>query len=130
MPSFSQKSLDKLNTCHPDLQRLFDEVVKDFDCTVLDGHRDKQRQNQMVADGKSKVIYPNGKHNKEPSEAVDVAPFPVDWNDRERFYYFGGFVKGVASRLGIPIRWGGDWDSDNVLDDQTFDDLPHFELKG
>jgi hypothetical protein len=61
--------------------------------------------------------------------AVDVAPYPVDWNDKERFYYFAGFVKGVASSLGISIRWGGDWNSDNNLKNQTFFDLPHFELK-
>jgi peptidoglycan L-alanyl-D-glutamate endopeptidase CwlK len=43
--------------------------------------------------------------------------------------YFAGFVKGVASQMGIPIRWGGDWNSDNNLKDNKFDDLPHFELK-
>jgi len=63
-----------------------------------------------------------------PARAVDVVPYPIDWDDREGFYAFGGFVKGVASQKGIKIRWGGDWDSDNDLHDQNFIDLPHFEL--
>ena len=63
-----------------------------------------------------------------PSLAIDAAPSPIDWNDRERFFYFAGVVKGVAEEMGIKIRWGGDWDGDNDFDDQTFDDLVHFEL--
>ena len=43
--------------------------------------------------------------------------------------YFAGFVKGIALMLGIPIRWGGDWNGNNDLKDNNFDDLPHFELR-
>ncbi len=129
MPSFSAKSQAKLATCHPDLQRVFNEVVKHFDCTIVEGHRGKEDQDRYYAQGKSKVKYPNGKHNKEPSLAVDVIPYPVDWNARERFCYFAGFVKGVAKMMGVNIRWGGDWDSDTELADNQFDDLPHFELR-
>jgi len=49
--------------------------------------------------------------------------------DVARWYYFGGFVLGTAQELGIDIRWGGDWDGDRDLDDQSFDDLPHFEVR-
>jgi hypothetical protein len=31
--------------------------------------------------------------------------------------------------MNIKIRWGGDWDSDNIMKDQTFNDLPHFQLE-
>jgi len=30
----------------------------------------------------------------------------------------------------IPIRWGGDWDRDHCLSDQSFDDLVHFATHG
>lgn len=60
--------------------------------------------------------------------AVDAAPWPIDWNDTDRFLVFGGFVLGTAREQGLVIRWGGDWDSDWNLRDQTFIDLPHFEL--
>ncbi len=72
--------------------------------------------------------YPHGKHNRKPSEAIDAAPYPIDWDDLNRFYYFAGYVKGIANEMGIKIRWGGDWDGDTILDDQTFMDLPHFEI--
>ncbi len=60
--------------------------------------------------------------------AVDIAPYPIDWKDHKRFYYLAGIVKGVASQMGIKVRWGGDWDSDNDLNDQSFMDLGHFEI--
>ena len=60
--------------------------------------------------------------------ALDVCPYPIDWNDKDRFYNFAGLVKGIAISMDIKIRWGGDWDGDNDLKDQTFFDLPHFEL--
>ena len=66
-----------------------------------------------------------------PSLAVDVVPYPVDWQDRERMTYFAGFVMGIARvKFGISLRWGGDWDLDTDLKDNKFDDLPHFEIKG
>jgi len=67
-------------------------------------------------------------HNRYPSRAIDLAPWPLDWSDIRRFYYFGGFVVGVANKLDIPIRWGGDWDGDFEVKDQNFNDLVHFEL--
>jgi hypothetical protein len=63
-----------------------------------------------------------------PSRAVDVAPYPIDWNDFKRFYHFAGIVRAVAHQRGVKIRWGGDWDSDFDFKDERFLDLPHFEL--
>ena len=129
MPKFSKKSLSKLETCDKRLQDLFLRVVKKFDCTILEGHRSKDRQNKLFDEGKSKLKYPKGKHNSLPSKAVDVAPYPIDWNDRERFTYFAGYVIGIAYQMGLKIRWGGDWDMDTEVKDNNFDDLPHFEIK-
>ena len=129
MPKFGKRSMQRLNTCDEDLIALFKEVVKYFDCSVLEGHRGEEKQNKYFNEGKSKLKYPKGRHNKKPSNAVDVVPYPVDWNDREQMTYFAGFVKGVAYKMGIPIRWGGDWNNNNDLKDNNFDDLPHFELR-
>lgn len=126
MPKFSAHSLGQLATCDVRLQRLFKEVIKHVDCRVLEGHRSLERQAELLQQGATKVT--RGKHNEYPSLAIDVAPYPVDWNDRERFILFAGFVKGIASQLGIPIRWGGDWDRDGYTSDETFSDLVHFEL--
>ena len=129
MPYFGRTSKKRLKTCDEDLIYLFEEVVKYFDCSVLEGHRGKRLQNKYFKEGKSKLKFPDGNHNKKPSKAIDVAPYPIDWDDRERMTYFACFVKGMASALGIPIRWGGDWNSDTQVKDNNFDDLPHFELR-
>ena len=129
MPKFGKKSRSKLDTCDEDLQELFEVVVKYFDCSVLEGHRNMYWQDKYFEEGKSKVKFPKGKHNASPSNAVDVVPYPVDWKDTDRMYYFAGFVKGVAAVMGIPIRWGGDWNNDTQVKDTGFKDLPHFELR-
>lgn len=129
MPKFGKRSRANLKTAHDDLQRLFKEVVKYFDCTVICGHRDESSQNKAFHEGFSKVKFPNGRHNAMPSQAVDVCPYPVDWKDLDRFRYFAGFVLGVASQMGIKVRWGGDWDMDTFTRDNKFNDLPHFEIK-
>lgn len=129
MPSFGKSSTERLATCHPKLQELFNEVVKNYDCSILQGTRSKEEQDEYYRTGRSKVQYPNSKHNSMPSNAVDVAPYPIDWENTNRFYHFAGYVNGVAEQLGITLRWGGDWDSDKDFSDQTFNDLPHFEIK-
>ena len=129
MAKFGKSSRKRLGTCDDNLKLLFNEVVKNFDCSIIVGYRGREDQNKAFREGHSKVKWPNGRHNKQPSSAVDVAPYPIDWDDRERFIYFAGFVKGVAYRMNISIRWGGDWDGDTELSDNKFDDLVHFELK-
>tara|TARA_R110002126_G_scaffold5344_1_gene28253 strand:+ start:230 stop:622 length:393 start_codon:yes stop_codon:yes gene_type:complete len=129
MPRFGTRSKSRLHTCDGRLIELFNKVVKEFDCTVIEGHRGKDAQNEAYNKGNSKLKFPNGKHNKSPSVAVDVAPYPIDWKDRDRFHYFGGYVLGIAKSLGLNIRWGGDWDQDTQTKDNKFDDLVHFEIK-
>lgn len=128
MPQFSQSSASKLATCHPDLIRVFNEVVKGFDCIVLEGHRDKAAQDAAVAAGNSKTPWPTGKHNSTPSNAADVAPAPLDWKDTKRFYYFAGYVIATARSMGVLLRYGGDWNSDTQVKDNNFADLVHFEI--
>lgn len=128
MPSFSPHSLAQLATCDERLQRLFNEVIKTWDCTIIEGNRSQADQEADFAAGKTKLHYPNGKHNAIPSRAVDVAPDPIDWNDTKKFYFFAGFVLGTAQQMGIIIRYGGDWNGDHQIGAETFPDLPHFEL--
>ena len=128
MPAFGKSSQDKLATCDPRLQKVFNEVIKYFDCIVIEGHRGEEAQNKAFAEGKSKLKYPQGKHNKTPSLAADVLPYPIDWNDTNRMRYFAGFVVGIAATMGIKLRWGGDWNQNTELKDNSFNDLPHFEI--
>ena len=134
MPKFNDKSAKNLSTCSVRLRVLFERVIQGADCTVLQGHRGKKDQDDFFARGVSKVEWPNSKHNSTPSKAIDVAPWPIpkNWgadNVKElvKFYEFAGIVKYEARRMGIKIRWGGDWDGDGDYTDQKFDDLVHFE---
>lgn len=129
MPKFGTRSLESLNTAHEDLQNLFKEVVKTFDCSVIEGFRDEERQNSLYHSGYSKAKYAQSRHNVNPSNAVDVVPYPVDWDDANRFYLFAGYVLSTANRLGINVKWGGDWDGDLDIKDNLFNDLAHWELK-
>ena len=128
MPKFGSKSKERLATCDEKLQKVFNEVIKYVDCSILEGHRDERAQDKYYKEGKTKVRYPMGRHNSKPSRAVVVVPYPVDWEDRERFHLFSGFVLGLASGMGITLRWGGDWNRNFEVDDNKFDDFPHFEL--
>lgn len=134
MAAFGRRSENRLRTAHPMLQKLFRSVVKDYDCTVLEGFRAKRRQNLLFASKRSKVQWPNSRHNRYPSDAVDVAPYNpkvpggVDWENTKVFYHFAGFVEDRAINMGVPLVWGGDWDADRDLDDQAFMDLVHFQL--
>jgi peptidoglycan L-alanyl-D-glutamate endopeptidase CwlK len=121
MPEFSKLSIKRLGTCHPDLQRLFKEVVKDIDCAVICGHRGEKEQNEAYARGHSKLKFPKSRHNTSPSEAVDVVPYPLDWKDIEAFKRLMRTVKLKAKLLNISITCGGDW--------LSFKDYPHYELK-
>lgn len=138
MPRYSRASLDKLATCDHNLQRLFTEVIRHWDCTIIYGHRTPEEQQALYAQGRTKpgsiVTYKDGvtklsAHNQEPSLAIDVVPYPIDWADEERMVYFAGFVMGMAQMMAIPLKWGGDWNRNQETSDENFRDLPHFELR-
>lgn len=128
MPSFGKVSKENLATCHADLQRLSNEVIKHVDHSVTCGHRGKADQDKAVAEGNSKVKWPDGKHNSLPSDAIDVAPYPLNWNDAESFTLLSGVYFGVAAMMGIKIRLGADWDGDFNTLEHSFKDRPHIEL--
>jgi len=143
MATYGRESEHQLRSVDPLLQRTMRVVVKTYDNKILKGHRGQEEQHAAFVAKRSKLDWPNGNHNAYPSQAVDAAPYPVDFGDGPlvvngkldraklnallRFYHFAGFVQGVAEQLGDPLRWGGDWDSDRDLSDQTFNDLVHFE---
>ncbi len=133
MYKYSERSMNALKTCDVRLQFLFLKVIEQMDCSIIEGHRGKEKQNKYYEDGLSRVQFPAGKHNVLPSKAIDAVPYPINWDTKDednlrRYHRFAYFVLGMAKAYGIKLRWGGDWDSDNEFDDQTLNDLPHFEL--
>jgi peptidoglycan LD-endopeptidase CwlK len=129
MPVFGATSKANLATCHPDLQHVLNEAIKHVDFSVTCGYRGQVEQDKAFAEGKSKLKYPNGEHNKIPSNAVDVAPYPINWNDAEAFTLLSGVIYGIACMMGIKLRLGADWDGDFNTLEHKFKDRPHIELK-
>lgn len=143
MPNvWSKKSHGKLITCHKDIQTIFNVVLRRHDCTVIWGRRGEDKQNELFDEGTSQKRYPDSKHNTSPlSEAIDIVPvvwglgtlMGNDVDELKYFYIFAGIVKSTMlelyekGQIKALLRWGGDWDNDLNLDDQTFNDLYHWE---
>lgn len=129
---FSNRSKSNLQECHFSLQLIIREALSYgiMDFTIIEGHRPKDLQEKYFREGKSKVHYPNGKHNKVPSEAVDIVPYidgKINW-EKEHCCVLAGIVLSASSKLEIPIRWGGAWSGEINLPNNSFQDLCHFEL--
>lgn len=122
---WSKASLAKLKTCDERIQALADMMLarSDFDLTITCGHRGEKEQQEAFDKGASKAKFGQSKHNNLPSLAVDICPYPINWNDKdERWQQMALNAMWCAGRLGFEIVWGGSF--------KSFKDMPHFELKG
>lgn len=131
--AYSQRSIDRLTSCHPDLQLLMVEALADPECpcdiSIIEGHRTKERQDMLKDQGKSQLSWPHSRHNSYPSLAVDIAPYigGISWveEDHQRL---AEHILAVWSRLvqeektsgNYTLSWGGHW--------RTFVDMPHYQL--
>lgn len=128
---WSPASQQRLDTVDPQLQQVVEATRDIVDMTIVTGHRGEHEQELAVQQGRSQVHWPHGKHNAFPSKAVDIQPYPYPTTNaalREQLSYIAGIMVAMGHKLGVTIRWGGDWDSDGELSDNTFDDLFHFEV--
>ena len=130
MPTFGTASKRRLAELHPDLQRILLAAIQVMDFSVVCGYRGEEAQEQAVRDGKSKLHFPDSKHNTTPSRAADLCPYRngLRWEDRVAFYHLMGIIRGLAWMMKIKVRFGLDWDGDGDLHDQKLYDLPHVEL--
>lgn len=136
MATFGKQSLEKLATCHPDIQKVMHEAIKYTDFSVLYGTRSVAEQFELFKKGRKLV---NGKwvkvgatvtnldgvnkksnHNHSPSLAIDIAPYPISWSDIAGFKNLSKIVKKAAITVGVDLQWGGDW---------KMRDYPHYEVK-
>ncbi len=124
MYKFGKRSRERLKGVDTRIINVLNELIKIMDVTIIEGVRTKERQAELLKQGATKVKY--SKHME--GKAVDLAPYPIDWENRDGFYYMGGMIRGIAKQLGLKIRFGGDWDSDGDTKDNNFDDLVHIEI--
>lgn len=123
-----QRSLDRLRGVNNSLVAVLKKACESmpFDITVLEGVRSYERQQELLKQGATKVSV--SRHMS--GNAIDIAPYPIDWNDTERFKIVAHHMFAAAKELGIVIRWGGNWSrqDETVKPTSSFVDMPHFEL--
>ena len=129
----SQRSLQRLEGVDPKLvavvKRAIQITTQDF--SVLEGLRTKERQAELYAQGRTApgpVVTWTMDSPHLHGRAVDLVPYPVDWNDLSKFDAIAEAMFEAADYLGVKLRWGADWDMDGKPREKSESDSPHFEL--
>jgi peptidoglycan L-alanyl-D-glutamate endopeptidase CwlK len=139
MPTFGPRSLSRLNTCHNDLRRVALRAIEVYDFTILEGARTIERQEHLIEIGATRVRDPRSSLHvvipgvRDTAHAVDIAPWHetephIRWEDTRAWAVLWGVWLACATREGVPLRWGGDWNRDRAYTDNRFNDLGHIEL--
>jgi peptidoglycan L-alanyl-D-glutamate endopeptidase CwlK len=146
--TLGNRSLDRLEGVHPSIVKVVKRAAQmatpDEDFTVLEGVRSKEQmcinygKGRTVAEclakgvparysepGKAKVTWLSNPfnsmhrvHDDGFGHAVDLAPYPIDWDDFGRFRKLMDLMKHASAECGVSIVCGGDW---------TRADYPHYE---
>lgn len=145
--TLGERSLNRLEGVHPDLVRVVKKaaMISADDFTVLEGVRSKEQMwinwgkgrtvaqcnakgvpAQYAQPGAAKVTWLNdplmSNHRMRSDgfgRAVDLAPFPIDWKNIDRFRKLMETVEKAADLEDVNISSGGRWRKA---------DWPHFEL--
>jgi peptidoglycan L-alanyl-D-glutamate endopeptidase CwlK len=146
---FGNESRIKLSTAHPDLQKLFERVNEWCQCTIFTGSRSKAEQEDFFYGTNKTGINPDKKKLSKTldskhliqsdgfSHAIDAGPDPVEWesaNYKLDCIYFAGLVMYIAQEMynkgeiAHKIRYGGDWNKNGIISDESFQDIDHFEI--
>lgn len=149
----SQKSIERLKGVHPDLVKVVIKAIgiSGQDFMVLEGVRTEQRQRELYGHGRSaddlraKGLDPalaqpaapqvtwtlKSNHFKQADgygHAVDLVPYPVDWNNTAKFDAIAEAMFKASEELGVRLRWGADWNQNGKRRERGETDSPHFEL--
>lgn len=138
--TLSKASLDKLQGVHPKLVDVVKRAIEltEQDFKVLEGVRTPERQKELYAQGRTKpgpkvtwTLTSNHFINPKTGygHAVDLVPYPVDWETLSKFDAIQKAMFAAAKELGVTIRWGADWDRDGKPRERGESDSPHFEIK-
>ncbi len=132
---FGSSSRARLETCDYRLKKVAEKALETsvIDFGISCGHRGQEEQDAAynATPRKSKLKFPESKHNSIPARAFDFFPViggKAAWNDCEAFKNLAHHIMTTADQMGIRLRWGGDWNC-NGIEDETFIDMPHIELR-
>jgi peptidoglycan L-alanyl-D-glutamate endopeptidase CwlK len=139
--SLSVRSLNNLKGVHPSLvavvKRAIELTSQDF--MVIEGVRTQARQDELWAQGRTKPgpvvtwtkdASSHGIGKDGYGHAVDLCPYPVDWNDLSKFDAICDAMFAAADELNVKLRWGGDWNMNGAARERGESDSPHFEMFG
>lgn len=154
--ALGRTSFARLSGVHPKLQSVVELAIKKTsqDFMVLEGVRSHETmcayygKGRTVADCAAKGVPAKyarpadkratwlrnplaSKHRIMPDgfgHAVDLVPWPVDWETPSKFDAIAKAMDAAAQELGVDIRWGADWDEDGQPRERGESDSPHFEL--
>ena len=124
--SFGKTSLARQEGVHPLLRQCAERAlsygIMDLTVPPLGGKRTTDQQRGLVAAGVSQTLDSLHRIQKSTSfgHAIDLLPYPVDWNNLTRFNMMASLMFRAANELDIPLEWGGHW--------KSFKDYPHFQL--
>jgi peptidoglycan LD-endopeptidase CwlK len=135
----SSRSRSNLEGIHPKLVSVVERAIEitKQDFMVISGVRTLAEQAELYARGRTKpgrkVTWTmKSKHMVNEAtgygHAVDVCPYPVDWDDTKKFDAIAIAMMKAAKEQGTVLRWGADWDMDENLRERGEYDSPHFEL--
>jgi peptidoglycan L-alanyl-D-glutamate endopeptidase CwlK len=133
----SMRDERRLEGVHPALVGVVREAMGRcrFRVRVLEGVRTMERQRELYAQGRTapgKIVTWSMESRHLTGHAVDLAPIDdngvLDWNDTRRFTELAIAMLSSAAELGVPLRWGADWDGDGNFREKGEYDSPHFEL--
>lgn len=134
MWKLGKRSTENIKTCVPIWYVIITFVLKIMDVAVTCGFRGEVQQNKEFKEGDSTKKWPDSEHNIKPSIAIDVHPYPIDYENRDRYVFMAGLIVGLGAAFGVKIRWGGKWREDVEIRDNKkvtgLDDLGHFEIVG
>lgn len=130
MPYFGKQSKEKREMLCKQLRLLVDEVIKEYDFSIVCSVRGYDEQTKAYNNGKSNAKFLQSAHNYCPAFAVDVYPYPrplkevngkieLD-SDSKEWDKMIEIFKTKAKKLGIKITCG--------IDFKSIVDKPHIEI--
>ncbi len=114
------KSAEVLSTLHPDLLFIANKLANVYNVSAISGYRGKEEQTEYYNKGTG-VSWPTSNHNVRPSLALDIIPWPTQYDSIPHFDMMLGAVEAIAAEQRIAIRLGKHF--------SYRQDYPHIELQ-
>lgn len=147
----SQRSLDRLKGVRPELVAVVKRAIAltTVDFMVVEGLRTRDQcmvnygKGRTAAECRAKGV--DAKHAQPAAakvtwlrdpfasrhvtgHAVDLLPAPYDWKAAAPFDAVAKAMLAAAKELGVPLRWGADWNANGRPRERGETDSPHFEI--